>query len=70
MNKVVEELKKVKIFYIATVEGDQPELDHFPVLLNLKEMHIYVQENRKKYTLKFLKIQKLNYQECMMEELG
>jgi len=29
MNKVVEELKKVKIFYIATVEGDQPRVRPF-----------------------------------------
>ena len=29
MNKVVEELKKVKVFYIATVEGDQPRVRPF-----------------------------------------
>ena len=29
MNKVVEELKKVKIFYIATVEDDQPRVRPF-----------------------------------------
>ena len=29
MNKIVEELKKVKIFYIATVEGDQPRVRPF-----------------------------------------
>lgn len=29
MNKIVDELKKVKIFYIATVEGDQPRVRPF-----------------------------------------
>ena len=29
MNKVVEELKKVKIFYIATLDGDQPRVRPF-----------------------------------------
>lgn len=29
MNKVVEELKKVKVFYVATVEGDQARVRPF-----------------------------------------
>ena len=29
MNKIVEELKKVKVFYIATVENDQPRVRPF-----------------------------------------
>ncbi len=29
MNQIVEELKKVKVFYIATVEGDQPRVRPF-----------------------------------------
>ena len=29
MNKIVEELKKVKVFYIATMEGDQPRVRPF-----------------------------------------
>lgn len=29
MNKVVEELKKVKVFYIATVDGDAPRVRPF-----------------------------------------
>ena len=29
MNKVVEELKKVKVFYIATCEGNQPRVRPF-----------------------------------------
>lgn len=29
MNKVVEELKKVKVFYIATIEGDHPRVRPF-----------------------------------------
>ena len=29
MNKIVEELKKVKVFYIATIEGNQPRVRPF-----------------------------------------
>lgn len=29
MNKIVEELKKVKVFYFATVEGDKPRVRPF-----------------------------------------
>ena len=29
MNKIVEELKKVKVFYVATIEGDQPRVRPF-----------------------------------------
>ena len=29
MNKIVEELKKVKIFYIATIDNDQPRVRPF-----------------------------------------
>lgn len=29
MNHIVEELKKVKVFYVATVEGDQPRVRPF-----------------------------------------
>lgn len=29
MNKIVDELKEVKVFYIATVEGDQPRVRPF-----------------------------------------
>ena len=29
MNKIVEELKKVKVFYVATAEGDQPRVRPF-----------------------------------------
>jgi uncharacterized pyridoxamine 5'-phosphate oxidase family protein len=29
MNKIVEELKKVKVFYIATIDGDQPRVRPF-----------------------------------------
>ncbi len=29
MNRIVEELKKVKVFYIATVEGSQPRVRPF-----------------------------------------
>ena len=29
MNKIVEELKKVKVFYIATIDGDKPRVRPF-----------------------------------------
>lgn len=29
MNRIVEELKKIKVFYIATIEGDQPRVRLF-----------------------------------------
>ena len=29
MNRIVEELKKIKVFYIATIEGDQPRVRPF-----------------------------------------
>ena len=29
VNKIVEELKKVKVFYVATAEGDQPRVRPF-----------------------------------------
>lgn len=29
MNKIVEELKKVKVFYVATVDGNQPRVRPF-----------------------------------------
>ena len=29
MNKIVEELKKVRVFYVATAEGDQPRVRPF-----------------------------------------
>lgn len=41
MNKVVEELKKVKIFYIATVEGDQPRVRPFSSIAEF-EGHAYL----------------------------
>lgn len=41
MNKIVEELKKVKIFYIATVEGDQPCVRPFSSVAEF-EGHAYL----------------------------
>ena len=37
MNKVVEELKKVKVFYIATTEGDQPRVRPFSSIAEYEE---------------------------------
>ncbi|MBP5404433.1 MAG: pyridoxamine 5'-phosphate oxidase family protein [Clostridia bacterium] len=37
MNKIVEELKKVKVFYVATVEGDQPRVRPFSSIAGFEE---------------------------------
>ena len=29
MNHIVEELKRLKVFYVATIEGDQPRVRPF-----------------------------------------
>ncbi len=58
MNKVVEELKKVKVFYVATVEGDQPRVRPFSSVAefegnvyiccgNFKEVYKQLTEDRK-----------------------
>lgn len=36
MNKIVEELKKVGTFYIATMDGDQPRVRPFGSICELK----------------------------------
>ena len=58
MNRVVEELKKVKIFYIATVEDDQPRVRPFSSIAefegnayictgNQKEIYSQISKNPK-----------------------
>ena len=47
MNKVVEELKKVKIFYIATIDGDQPRVRPFGTI-NIYEDKLYIQTSKQK----------------------
>ena len=47
MNKVVEELKKVKIFYIATVDGDQPRVRPFSSIAEF-EGHAYLCTGKQK----------------------
>lgn len=41
MNKVVEELKKVKIFYIATIDGDKPKVRPFSSVASIND-DIYI----------------------------
>ena len=41
MNKIVEELKKVKIFYIATIEGDKPKVRPFSSIAEFED-HAYL----------------------------
>lgn len=58
MNKIVEELKKVKVFYIATEEKDQPRVRPFSSVAefegkayiccgNFKEVYRQISENPK-----------------------
>ena len=41
MNRIVEELKKVKVFYIATIEGDKPKVTPFSSVAEF-EGHVYL----------------------------
>ena len=58
MNKIVEELKKVKVFYIATAEGNQPRVRPFGSVVefegnayiccgNFKEVYKQIKANNK-----------------------
>ena len=58
MNKVVEELRKVRVFYIATIDGDQPRVRPFGSIIefeghpyicsgNFKEFYKQIKENHK-----------------------
>lgn len=47
MNKVVAELKKTKIFYIATAEGEQPRVRPFSSICEF-EGHAYICSGRQK----------------------
>ena len=47
MNNVVEELKKVKIFYIATIDGDKPKVRPFSSVAEF-EGNIYICSGKKK----------------------
>ncbi len=53
MNKVVEELKKTKIFYIATVDGDKPRVRPFSSVAEF-EGRAYICTGRHKETYKQL----------------
>lgn len=41
MNRIVEELKKVKVFYIGTIEGDKPKVRPFSSVAEF-EGHAYL----------------------------
>ena len=58
MNKIVEELKKVKVFYIATLDGDQPRVRPFGTIAqvendayiccgNFKQVYLQLSKNPK-----------------------
>ena len=54
MNEVIEFLKKCKIFYIATVEGDQPRVRPFGVVEEF-EGKMYIQTGKRKNVSKQIK---------------
>ena len=41
MNRIVEELRKVKVFYIATIDGNQPRVRPFGSIVEF-EGHAYI----------------------------
>lgn len=47
MNKIVEELKKVKVFYVATIDETQPRVRPFSSLMEF-EGNLYLCTNNKK----------------------
>ena len=53
MNKIVEELKKVKVFHLATIDGDQPRVRPFGSVCEF-EGHAYICSGRKKDVYKQL----------------
>ena len=53
MKRVVDFLKKAEVYYLATVEGDQPRVRHFGTI-NEFEGKLYIQTGRVKPTSKQL----------------
>lgn len=53
MNKIVEELKKVKIFYIATLDGDKPKVRPFSSIAEF-EGNAYICTGKHKETYRQL----------------
>lgn len=53
MNRIVEELKKVKVFYVATVDEDEPRVRPFSSVGEF-EGHAYICSGRKKEVYKQL----------------
>lgn len=51
MNKIVESIKKLKVFYIATIEGDQPRVRPFGSICEF-EGSIYICSNNTKEVYK------------------
>lgn len=47
MNKIVEELKKTGVFYVATLEGDQPRVRPFSSITEI-DGQLYICTNNKK----------------------
>ena len=47
MNKIVEELKKTGVFYIATVEGDQPRVRPFGAVAEFEGKIYFCTSNQK-----------------------
>ena len=71
MNKVVEELKKVKVFYIATIKDNEPRVRPFGSVMEFENNAYLCSGNFKEFYQQVKKIHMLNYAVCMtMEHRG
>ena len=68
MNRIVEELKKVKVFYVATVDEDEPRVRPFGAVGEF-EGHVYICTGRKKDVYKQL-LNNPNVELCGMYDGG
>lgn len=68
MNKIVEELKKVKVFYVATIDGDQARVRPFSSCTEF-EGSLYICTNNTKDVYKQL-IENPKIEICGMEKDG
>lgn len=68
MNKVVEELKKVGVFYIATIEGDKPKVRPFSSVCDI-DGNVYICSGKHKDIYKQIK-ENPNIELCGMYDQG
>lgn len=70
MNNVLNELRKVKVFYLATTDGNKPKVRPFSIVTEF-EGKIYIYCGKQKEVYKQLKNNPyIEICECMMEVVG